>query len=271
MAKLTPREFRTLLPTVMATLEESDAIVMRHFSRVSSARKPDGSEVTVADRAAERLLRRRLGAAWPADAIYGEEYGGTLQRSGRCWLVDPIDGTASYVLGMPMFGTLIALVIDGEPVFGCIHLPALRETTYAAMGHGCWLVRPGGRPRRVQVAKPRSLGDAKVGMTSFKERSWLKQRGAREVAELAFKVGRLRMVGDCVQYPLVCRGVLDAAVDPLMKPWDIAAVVPCIVEAGGVISDLEGQTTDMIGRDSTVAASSAGLRREICRAIGRGS
>ncbi len=271
MPSLTPRELRTLLATVMEILEESDAIVMRHFRKVSAARKPDGSEGTAADQAAERLLRSRLGAAWPADAIFGEEYGGTLQRCGRCWLVDPIDGTASYVLGMPLFGTLIGLIIDGEPVFGCIHLPALRETTYAAVGHGCWLVRPGGRPRRVHVAESTSLGDAKVGMTSFKERRWLRQRGAREVAELAFKVGRLRMVGDCVQYPLVCRGVLDAAVDPLMKPWDIAAIVPCIVEAGGVISDLEGRGSDMIGRHSTVAASSDALRREICRAIRRRS
>jgi histidinol-phosphatase len=269
MPKLMHREIQTLLPRVMAALEGSDAIVMRHFSRVSSARKPDGSEVTVADKAAERFLRARLRAAWPADAVFGEEFGGALQQTGRCWLVDPIDGTASYVLGMPMFGTLLGLIIDGEPVFGCIHLPALRETTYAAAGHGCWLVRPGGKPRRVHVARARRLGDAKVGMTSFKERSWLKQPGARAVAELAFKVGRLRMVGDCVQYPLVCRGVLDAAVDPLMKPWDIAAVVPCILEAGGVISDLKGRTDGMIGRTSTVAASSESLRRELCRAIGR--
>jgi histidinol-phosphatase len=269
MPKLTQREFRTLLATVFAALEGSDAIVMRHFSRVSSARKADGSEVTIADKAAERLLRRRLRAAWPADPVFGEEYGGALARTGRCWLVDPIDGTASYVLGMPMFGTLIALIIDGEPVFGCVHLPALRETTYAAVGHGCWLVRPGGRPRRVHVARSRALSDAKVGMTSFKERSWLDSSGAREIAELALKVGRLRMVGDCVQYPLVCRGVLDGAVDPLMKPWDIAAIVPCILEAGGAISDLAGQTADLIGRSSIVAANSDELRREICRAIPR--
>jgi histidinol-phosphatase len=271
MPNLTMREFKKMLPTVMDILKESDTIVMRYFSRVTSARKPDGSEVTVADKAAERLLRRRLGAAWPTDAIFGEEYGGALQRNGRCWLVDPIDGTASYVLGMPMFGTLIALIIDGQPVFGCIHLPALRETTYAAIGHGCWLVRPGGRPRRVHVAKAKALAEAKVGMTSFKERNWLKQRGAREVAELAFKVGRQRMVGDCVQYPLVCRGVLDAAVDPLMKPWDVAPIVPCIIEAGGVISDLQGRATDLIDLRSTVAASSEDLRREICRALPRGS
>ena len=74
-------------------------------------------------------------------------------QPGRCWLVDPIDGTASYVLGMPMFGTLIGLVIDGQPVFGCIHLPALRETTYAATGHGCWLVRPR-RPARAGSMSP---------------------------------------------------------------------------------------------------------------------
>jgi histidinol-phosphatase len=267
MAKLTRLEFKTLLSTVFAALEGSDAIVMRHLNRVSSARKSDGSEVTIADKAAERLLRRRLRMAWPTDPVFGEEYGGALVSRGRCWLVDPIDGTASYVLGMPMFGTLIALIIDGEPVFGCIHLPALRETTYAAVGHGCWLVRSGGRPRRVHVAKSRALADAKVGMTSFKERSWLDQSGAREVAELAFKVGRLRMVGDCVQYPLVCRGVLDGAVDPLMKPWDIAAIVPCILEAGGALSDLEGRTEGIITCGSMVAASSDGLRREICLAV----
>jgi histidinol-phosphatase len=267
MPKLTQREFRTLPSAVLAALEGSDAIVMRHFSRVRSTRKPDGSEVTAADRSAERLLRRRLRASFPKDPIYGEEYGGTLARSGRCWLVDPIDGTASYVLGMPMFGTLIALIIDGDPVFGCIHLPALRETTFAAVGYGCWLHRQSGRPGRVHVAEARALKDAKVGMTSFKERSWLDQSGAREIAELAFKVGRLRMVGDCVQYALLCRGVLDAAIDPLMKPWDIAAIVPCILEAGGVISDLQGQTADIISRGSIVAASNDGLRRAICRAI----
>ncbi len=105
-------------------------------------------------------------------------------------------------------------------------------------------------------------------MTSFKERRWLNQPGAKQIAELAWKVGRLRMVGDCVQYPLVCRGVLDAAIDPLMKPWDVGAVVPCILEAGGSISDLRGATDRILSRTSIVAASSASLRRAICRATG---
>jgi histidinol-phosphatase len=198
--------------------------------------------------------------------VFGEEYGGELVRRGRCWLVDPIDGTASYVLGMPMFGTLLSLLIDGEPVFGCIHLPALGETTYAGAGHGCWLSHRGGKGRRLRVAAGKPLGEAKVGMTSVKERSWYRRPGGPEVLRLAARVGRLRMAGDCVQYALLCRGALDAAVDPFMKPWDIAALVPCVREAGGVLSDLQGGTSNLLERKSLVAASSERLRREICRA-----
>lgn len=268
--QLSAREFRGLLPQVFAALRESDAIILGQMRHIKARRKSDGSEVTRADQRAERLLRRMLRKAWPADAVYGEEYGGALIRDGRCWLVDPIDGTASYVIGMPMFGTLLSLVIDGEPVFGCIHLSALHETTFAAIGHGCWLAEEGGRARRVRVAASRGLADAKVGMTAFKERAWLRPPGRRQVAELAWKVGRLRMVGDCVQYPLLCRGVLDAAIDPLMKPWDVGAVVPCVLEAGGSISDVQGETTRILERTSIVAASSASLRRAICRAAGAG-
>jgi histidinol-phosphatase len=269
MSPLSPREFRSLAPAVRALLAESDAVVLAYLSRVRARLKPDGSEVTVADRSAERLLRRRLRAAWPGDAVFGEEYGGHIAARGRCWLVDPIDGTASYVLGMPMFGTLLSLVVDGEPVFGCIHLPALRETTFAATGHGCWYSAAGSRPRRVHVAASRPLSQAKVGMTSVKERGWLDRPGGAEVTALARKVGRLRMVGDCVQYALLCRGLLDAAVDPFMKPWDIGALVPCVLEAGGSIGDLHGETSRLLERTSIVAASSTRLRREICRAARR--
>jgi histidinol-phosphatase len=266
--RLTARELRALLPPVFAALKESDSIILRWMHKAGARRKADGSEVTVADRGAERVLRRRLGATWPRDAVLGEEYGGIIARAGRCWLLDPIDGTASYVLGLPMFGTLIALLIDGEPVFGCIHLPALKETTYAARGLGCWLTRDGGRPRRVRVAPPRPLSAAKVGLTSFKERDLTRRPGALPVSDLVRRVGRLRLVGDCVQYPLLCRGALDAAIDPLMKPWDIGALVPCVLEAGGCVSDLNGETSSIIERSSFVAASSVRLRREICREAG---
>ena len=267
--RLTTQEVRAMLPRLFAALAEADAITLGHLHRVKIRHKADGSEVTVADRAAERLLRRHLRAAWPHDAVLGEEYGGNLARVGRCWLLDPIDGTASYVLGLPMFGTLVSLLIDGEPVFGCIHLSALKETTYAARGLGCWLTRDGARPRRVRVAAPRALNAAQVGLTSVKESDLARRRGPWRLTDLARTVGRLRLVGDCVQYALLCRGALDAAIDPLMKPWDIGAIAPCVLEAGGSISDLNGETAQIVERSSFVAASSANLRRAICACVGK--
>jgi histidinol-phosphatase len=265
--QLSNREWRTTLPRVLAALEQSDAVILRHFRKAKIHHKADGSEVTVADRGAERVLRRQLRAAWPRDPVLGEEYGGELSRNGRCWLVDPIDGTASYVLGVPMFGTLISLLIDGEPAFGCIHLSALRETTYAARGHGCWLRYDGAPARRVRVGAARSLPRAQVGLTSFKQSDLLRTPGPWQFSTLARSVGRLRLVGDCVQYALLCRGVLDAAVDPLMNPWDIGALAPCVLEAGGSVSDLTGETTRVIERKSFVAASSSTLRRAICEQV----
>src|SRR5689334_22131818 len=152
--RLSRRDFNTLVPAVSAALKESDAIILHYLHRAQASRKSDGSEVTIADKKAGRMLRGLLHAAWPEDAVMGEEYGGKVTRQGRCWLLDPIDGTASFVLGMPMFGSLVSLLIDGEPVFGCIHLPALHETTYAALGHGCWFSRNRGKAKRVRVAAP---------------------------------------------------------------------------------------------------------------------
>lgn len=265
---LSTREFRSTLSTVMAALAASDAITLGHFRRVKIHHKPDGSEVTVADKGGERMLRRHLRAAWPRDPVLGEEYGGTLVRSGRCWLIDPIDGTASYVLGVPMFGTLISLLIDGEPVFGCIHLSALHESTYAGRGLGCWLSRAGARGRRVHVGPARDLAAAQVGLTSFKESDLARKAGPWRLSELAQATGRIRLVGDCVQYALLCRGLLDAAIDPLMNPWDIGPLAICVREAGGSLSDLNGEESGLIERRSLVAASSVALRRAICARIG---
>jgi histidinol-phosphatase len=167
-----------------------------------------------------------------------------------------------------MWGTLLSLLIDGEPVFGCIHLAALHETTYAARGHGCWLIRDGKRPRRIHVGVHRPLNLAQVGLTSVKGSDLAPRPGPWRLTELARSAGRLRLVGDCVQYALLCRGMLDAAIDPVMKPWDIGALAPCVIEAGGSISDLRGESADLVTRTSLVAASSARLRRAICGRIG---
>jgi len=254
---------------VLAALAAADAITLPHQRGVRVDHKADGSEVTIADKAAERLLRRHLRAAWPRDKVLGEEYGGELASTGRCWLLDPIDGTASYVLGLPMFGTLVSLLIDEEPVFGCIHLPALGETTYAARGFGCWLRRGSTPWRRVRVGAPRALSAAQVGFSSFRKSDLARRPGPWRLTNLARAVGRLRLVGDCVQYALLCRGTLDAAIDPILKPWDIGAVAPCVLEANGSVSDLNGEARRIVTRTSLVAASSSRLRRAICRHMGK--
>jgi histidinol-phosphatase len=266
-AALRRREFDAILATLLPALAAADAITLGRQNRVAINHKRDGSEVTAADRAAERLLRRRIRSVWPDDAVLGEEYGGELSLHGRCWLVDPIDGTASYALGLGTFGTLVALLKDGEPVFGCIHLPAMAETTYAGAGLGCWLRRGQGRSHRVRVAAPVRLAAAQTGLTSFKASDLTRRPGPWRLSALARAVGRVRLVGDCVQYALLCRGELDAAVDPRMNPWDIAPLMVCVREAGGAFSDLAGRRRDVLRASSFVAASSAGLCGAICKRV----
>jgi histidinol-phosphatase len=261
------REFRRTLEGILPALAAADEITLGRLNRVQIERKLDGSEVTAADRAAERLLRRRIRAAWPRDTLVGEEFGGELVDRGRCWTLDPIDGTASYVLGLPTYGTLVALLIDGQPTFGCIHAPGLGETTYAGRGQGCWLRRAGGRPRRVHVAPRRSLRRAQVSVTSLKASDLARPPGPWRLGALAPAVGRMRFVTDCLQYALLCRGALDGAIDTVMHPWDIAALVPCVLEAGGCVSDLSGSSADVVRATSFVAASSAALRRAICSVL----
>ena len=264
---LSGAELRHLLSVVMPAVKAAGEITTTRQRRVAIPRKLDGSEVTAADRAAERLLRRRLALAWPDDAILGEEYGGGIAARGRSWLIDPIDGTASYVLGLGTYGSLLSLVIDGEPVFGCIHLPAMGETTYAAVGHGCWLLRDGGRPRRVHVAAPLPYAQANTGLTSYKQTDLYRPAGPWRISSLIGSIGRVRLVGDCVQYALLCRGELDAAVDPRMSAWDIAALVVCVREAGGSVSDFTGSEDGLLQASTFIAASSPALRRAMCRRL----
>ena len=266
---LSAREFRATLARVLPALAAADAITLGGLDRVRVLHKADGSEVTAADRATERMLRRHIRRFWPTDAIIGEEFGGELRESGRCWTIDPIDGTSSYALGLPVYGTLLALLLDGTPVFGCISVPGLDELTFAASGHGCWLRKGGRRPRRVHVARPRPLHLAQVSLTSFKASDLVRPPGRWRITALAPHAGRMRFVGDCLQYALVCRGALDAAVDPLMNPWDIAPLVPCVLEAGGCVSSLSGVTHEVVRSRSFVAASGDALRRAICRQLSR--
>jgi histidinol-phosphatase len=260
---LSSAEYGRVLRCVRRALRAADGEILPRYRRTAIAYKADGTEVTAADRGAERALRRVIAAAFPEDAIVGEEFGGTRPARGRCWLIDPIDGTAQFALGLPTFGTLVGLTVDGIPEFGCIHLPVIGETTYAARGHGCWFRDGARRPRRVHVAAAKRLARARLSVTSLKCSDLAHARGPLRLSALFPAAGRVSFVGDCTQYALLCRGLIDAALDPLMHPWDVAALVPCVQEAGGALAPLDGSRGSLLQARNLAAASSRALLGEL--------
>lgn len=199
--------------------------------------KPDGSPVTDADRRAEALLRERIVARCPRDGILGEEFGVGEGRSGRRWTVDPIDGTASFVHGVPLYGVLVGLLDGDEAVLGVIHLPALDETVAAARDCGCLWWRGGQDPAPARVRSTERLESALVLCTDF---SRLDEPGDA-FERLAARAGRLRTWGDCYGHALVATGRADAMIDPRMSPWDSVPLLPIVEEAGGRFTTLAGE------------------------------
>ena len=199
--------------------------------------KPDGSPVTDADRRAEALLRERIADRCPRDGILGEEFGVSQGESGRQWTVDPIDGTASFIHGVPLYGVLIGLLDGDESALGVIHLPALDETVAAARGVGCDWWRHGASPRTAGVHPTERLDRALVLCTDF---SRLDEPG-EALERLAARAGRLRTWGDCYGHALVATGRADAMIDPRMSPWDSVPLQPVVEEAGGCFTTLTGE------------------------------
>lgn len=249
-----------LLPLALDIAHGAATPILERFLTVASERKPDGSEVTEADRAAERYVRQRLEQARPDDVVLGEEYGGPQTATdGDVWIVDPIDGTRSFITGVPLFGTLLGLVRDGQPVLGVAHLPALGETVYAAAGAGCWRVVRGGEPARCRVHAP-PLADSYIGLTHPDGTDLRPQEASQPLALSALldAAAGSRWGGDLYTHLLVARGGLQIAVDPVMKPWDIAALVPIVREAGGVATSLSG-SDDVVYAGSLLTAASPEL------------
>jgi len=196
--------------------------------------KADETPVTRADREAERLIRGVIGRAFPDHAIVGEEEGATAGSAPYRWIVDPLDGTKTFVRGVPLYGTLIAVESAGEPVVGVVYLPALDEMVAAAKGLGCtW----NGRPCRVSATE--DLGKALACVTD--ERSARDRSGGW--AALAGRAQMQRTWGDCYQYVLVATGRAEVAVDPVMNLWDCAPLLPILEEAGGSFTDWSGRRT----------------------------
>lgn len=214
-------------------------ITLRYFQRLTAAAtniKADGSFVTAADAEAESYLRARITERFPHDAILGEEEAAREGTSNRRWIIDPIDGTYSFVHGVPLYAVLIGLEIDDEPVLGVINLPALGEIIYAARGTGCFW-----NGERARVSSTATLDEALLLATDFGTCAAYGFGAAAD--ELQARVKARRTWGDAYGHALVATGRADVMLDPVMNVWDCAALLPIIEEAGGTFTDWRGART----------------------------
>jgi len=230
-------EIRQLLEFATQLAHEAGAITLKYFGGVvGHDDKGDGTPVTIADREAERLIRSRVGARYPEHSILGEEYGESNEGARVRWILDPIDATRSFMRGVPLYGVLIGIEIEGESAVGVSHFPPLRETVAAGLGLGCtW----NGRPCRVSGVD--RLEDAVVCTTDV-ERILRRPEGPgwRKIQQTA---AFSRTWGDCYGHALVATGRIEAQVDPVMAPWDAGPFLTIVTEAGGRFTTLQGEAT----------------------------
>jgi histidinol phosphatase-like enzyme (inositol monophosphatase family) len=228
-------DFEAIAAAAESAADAARREVLPRFRAVAVETKADGSPVTEADKAAERAIRARLREAFPAFAIHGEEYGAEGAGDGPCWLVDPIDGTVGFSRGIPLFSTLIALVVEGEPVFGLIDLPGVGERYVGWRGGGC---RRNGRPCRVSQET-----DLRRAIISHGDPLCFAAWGAPEAfVRMAREIPLLRGYTDGFGHAQVLGGGIGAMVDLELNPWDAAATQALVPEAGGRCLTLAGRT-----------------------------
>ncbi len=222
------------------------AILPWYGSRaVGVERKADESPVTVADRGAEEVMRRLIEKRFPSHGIVGEEFGTVNGNADFVWVLDPIDGTKSFITAVPLFGTLIGLLHQGKPVLGCVHQPVLGKLM---MGDGKVTTLNGERVR----LRPAPPLEAATLLTSDPLLPAVHQNGPAFDA-LTRSVRLYRSFGDCYGYLLVASGWADVMVDPIMNSWDLLPLIPCIEGAGGKITDWQGRDASRPGANSAVA------------------
>jgi len=230
-------DLRHLLDFAVDAAREAGRFTLRHFRRgLKVERKADDSPVTAADRGAEELLRRRIEKHFPDHGIVGEEFGEKPARGTQRWILDPIDGTVSFVHGVPLYANLVAFEWSGEVLLGVINLPALDEIVYAARGLGCtWNDRP------ARVSGVADLSSARVAYTSA---VLCRQHGRFEALQRLLRAcGSDRGWPDAYGYAMVATGRAEIMLDPIMNLWDVAPLVPVLTEAGGTLTDLSGRPT----------------------------
>lgn len=233
----------TDLDVALALADAADAITLARF-RAANLRietKPDRTEVTDADLAVESALRERLATARPDDSVIGEEFA-DHNAGGRHWIIDPIDGTANFLRGLPVWATLIALRdAGGEVIVGVVSAPALGRRWWGQTGSGAYTRDLDGSLRHLQVSRVAALSDASLSSSGLK--MWHTVGRAQQLVKLSEQVWRTRGYGDFLSYMYLAEGAVDIVCEHDLKIHDIAALVPIINEAGGQITDLSGPLT----------------------------
>ncbi|MXP50268.1 histidinol-phosphate aminotransferase [Pantoea sp. Eser] len=230
--------------------------------------KADNSLVTQTDLFVEKEIRKFLMSKKPDIAIMGEEFGSKIhERFTTGWVIDPIDGTRAFLYGVPLFSTLISYVENSEPIIGVISFPALKQIIFASKNGGCWLQNGDEEPVRVwtESVTKKNLASAVVSIsgihsTTFDSREGIKAYNLSNVVNSARDTV---FINDCYQHVMVAMGRIDAAIDTIMKPWDIAALIPCMREAGVACANINGIDTDLLYGGSFLTASSKSLLDEL--------
>ena len=230
-----------MTPDLLLALDmarEAGQLTLSYFSRKSLQvfTKRDSSPVTEADRKAEELIRAAISSRYPLDGVLGEEFGERLSGNNRRWIIDPIDGTKAFIHGVPLYGVMIALEIDGCMELGVVHFPALGELYYAEQGGGAFL-------NDLPIAVS-SISDVKDATVLYTEKEYLLDPLSHHPVDLLRQqAGLVRGWGDCYGHMLVASGRAEVSVDKIMSPWDCAALIPIVIEAGGCCFDYRGKTT----------------------------
>jgi histidinol-phosphatase len=232
-------QLREWLAFALDACDVADEIALRYFRRdLDVERKPDRSFVTAADQGIEREIRARILARWPDHGLVGEEYGTEAGHATTRWYIDPIDGTHNYIRGVPLFGTLLALEHEGEIQVGVISAPAMRERWFAWRGGGAWNRGLAGE-RPIRVSRVGMLEDAQILYGSGRDNMASGLMPGFDA--LITEAWRERGFGDFWGYALVAEGAAEAMLETGMSSWDVAAPLVLIEEAGGRVTDVEGE------------------------------
>ncbi|MFI5494709.1 histidinol-phosphatase [Actinoplanes sp. NPDC051859] len=250
--------------------DTADSISMARFRALDLTieSKPDLTPVSDADTAVEQALRATLARARPRDGVIGEEFGSSTAPAGagnRHWVIDPIDGTKNFIRGVPIWGTLIALMEGERPVAGLVSAPALGRRWWGALGHGSYAGKHQRAATRLAVSAVRTISDASFCYSSLL--SWEERGYLEPMLGLLRESWRSRAYGDFYGYMLLAEGALDAMVEPELSLWDVAALIPIVTEAGGSFTDLAGQRAP---GDGSAIASNGKLHEEILERLARG-